>query len=158
MLPGIRLQQGSRPQPLGCGGSWLEHTTCLLAKTSVPHDSVPPPPASPQPGAVTASQAKGCGSSRGRSVGERGVGEHRGYQGLEGTRGMLTAGEALEGPRMKLPLLNLEATSHCKLGWNMGRGPHVLTQVTTHSWEFALAPDRVLIVGHTNLWPSRITI
>lgn len=76
MLPGDHLQQGSHPQALGCGGSWLEHTTCLLAKTSMPHDSVPPPPESPQPIAVTASQAKGCGSSRGWSVGECVVGEH----------------------------------------------------------------------------------
>lgn len=71
---------------------------------------------------------------------------------------MLLTGEPLEGAHTKLPFLSLEATNCCKLGWNMGRGPRVLTQVTNHSWAFALAPVRVLIVGHTNLWPPRTTI
>ena len=52
----------------------------------------------------------------------------------------LLAGEPVEGPRGKLPLLSLEATSHCRLGWYMGRGLQVLTPVTNCSWAFALAP------------------
>lgn len=41
-------------------------------------------------------------------------------KGLRG-HGTLMAGESLEGPCMKVPLLSLEATSHCELAWYMER-------------------------------------
>lgn len=110
-------------------GTWLElaREHCwLLTKASVPHDRMlPPPPASPQPHAATASRAEGCGCTRGQLVGECGVGEHRGQERLEGAQGTLIAGEPLEGPHTKLLLLQLEATSPCKLGRSPRSGPQV---------------------------------
>lgn len=35
--------------PSTTSGTWLEHMTCILNRTSAPHDIVPPPPVSPQP-------------------------------------------------------------------------------------------------------------
>lgn len=120
------------------------------AGTSVPHDHVPPPAASLSPHWHSL-HAKGCGCSRGRSVGEGGVGK-RGHRVLRG----YFDGRGTPGRSLELPLLILGATGHGELGQCMGTPRAHMGH--KHSPVFALAPGGVPAVRDTNLWPSRTTL